>query len=128
MLRTLKSFHKILIIDDDLDLCTTLKSILGSQNGEVQYAHSLKSGKSLLKQLHPDIVFLDNNLPDGLGVDLIKEIKNILPSTFLIFTTALDNSRGKALEYGADVFLEKPLTYRSIFQVLNRKMNLKPEA
>ncbi len=128
MLRTLKSFHKVLIIDDDLDLCTMLKSILGNKNGEVQYAHSLQSGKSLLKQLHPDIVFLDNNLPDGLGVDVIKEIKNIAPSSFLIFTTALDNYRGKALEYGADVFLEKPLTYKSIFQVLERRMNLNIEA
>lgn len=102
-----------------------LKTVLSGSINEIQYAHSLESGKKILKEFEPDIIFLDNNFPDGQGLDLIKEVKTFCPSSHLIFITAIENSKGKALEYGADAFLEKPLTYRSIETALNRDKSLK---
>ena len=106
----MKTFHHALIIDDDPDLCLLLKDILNDTIPVVKFAHSIESGEQLLNDLHPDIIFLDNNLPDGQGVNYIKEIKSISSNAFLVIITAADHSREQAISYGADVFIEKPLT------------------
>jgi two-component system OmpR family response regulator len=116
----MENYKLAVIIDDDDDLCQMLKAILNSTFDNVQYTHNLEMGKELLSRLAPDVVFLDNNLPDGQGISLIKYIKTNLSSTAVILITAMGNSKEKALEYGADVFLEKPLTYTSIFNAINK--------
>lgn len=108
----------VLIIDDDDDLCQMLKVILSESFDNIQYAHNLEMGKSLLGQVMPDVVFLDNNLPDGSGLSMIQYIKGTLPDARVILITAMDNSREEALKSGADVFLEKPLTHASIYGAL----------
>lgn len=111
--------HKLaLIIDDDDDVCVILKSILSDAFDEIEYTHSLKSGREFLIRMKPDVVFLDNNLPDGQGVYLIQEIKNIIPAPLVILITAMDNSKKEAIECGTDIFLEKPLTYTSVYHAL----------
>lgn len=109
----------VLIIDDDDDLCQMLKAVLSNSFECIQYAHNLEMGKKLLFEAMPDVVFLDNNLPDGQGLSLIQYIKMTLPTTKVILITAMDNSKEEALQSGADVFLEKPLTHKSIFDALD---------
>ena len=58
---------KVLIIDDEVDLCLLLKTYLNRRNYEVYYSHTLKEGMNQFKLVVPDILFLDNNLPDGIG-------------------------------------------------------------
>jgi DNA-binding NtrC family response regulator len=58
---------KILIIDDEVDLCILLKKYLVSKDFQVHYAHSLRDGMKLMQEIIPDILLLDNNLPDGIG-------------------------------------------------------------
>lgn len=57
----------ILIIDDEIELCILMKNYLVRKDFEVYYAHSLKEGMKLMEEIVPDILFLDNNLPDGTG-------------------------------------------------------------
>jgi two-component system OmpR family response regulator len=116
----MENYKLALIIDDDDDLCQMLKTILTSTFDNIQYTHNLEMGKELLSKSSPDIVFLDNNLPDGQGITLIKYIKKNLSSTGVILITAMGISKEKAMEYGADVFLEKPFTYSSIFYAVNK--------
>ena len=59
--------RKILIIDDETDLCLLLKEYFVRKNYEVIVSHTLQEGKVLLTENKPDILFLDNNLPDGIG-------------------------------------------------------------
>lgn len=73
----------------------------------------------MMQELRPEIIFLDNNLPDGQGVNLISDIKTQSPSSYIIFITAADNAKDEALYRGVDVFLEKPLTYSSILKALS---------
>ena len=113
-----KKYKNALIIDDDSDICVMLKSVLGNVIEKVHFTHTLASGKKMLSTLQPDLIFLDNNLPDGQGINLVEEIKSNSPSSTIIFITASRSSGDKALESGADAFLEKPLTYSSIFEVL----------
>lgn len=58
---------KILIIDDEPDLCLLLKTYFSKKDYEVQFTHTLREGFTHMQTLQPDILFLDNNLPDGLG-------------------------------------------------------------
>lgn len=58
---------KILIIDDEEDLCILMKNYLVNRNYKVYYAHTLKEGMDMMDEIMADIVFLDNNLPDGTG-------------------------------------------------------------
>lgn len=60
---------KVLIIDDEEDLCLLIKTYLSRKNCEVFTANTLSEGLRQVEKLSPDILFLDNNLPDGLGWD-----------------------------------------------------------
>ena len=77
---------KILIIDDEVDFCLIMKGYFSRKNYEVFAAYNLQNGLFLLDEVKPDILFLDNNLPDGQGwkyVDAIVE-KNPHLNIFLI--------------------------------------------
>lgn len=58
---------KVLIIDDEIDLCHLLKGYFLRKNFEVYLAHTLEQGLAFLDSLKPNILFIDNNLPDGIG-------------------------------------------------------------
>ena len=70
---------KILIVDDEIDYCILMQSYFEEKNYTVFLAFTLKEGFELLKQEKPDILFLDNNLPDGEGWLHTEEIFSILP-------------------------------------------------
>jgi Response regulator containing CheY-like receiver, AAA-type ATPase, and DNA-binding domains len=72
--------RKILIIDDEIDLCVLLKSYFIKKDYEVIFAHSLSEGLQLLQHYRPDVLFLDNNLPDGTGWNLAPQIANEYPT------------------------------------------------
>ena len=57
---------KILIIEDEFELCMLLKLHFLENGYEVEMVYNLKDGKERLKTYNPDIVFLDNNLPAAL--------------------------------------------------------------
>jgi two-component system, OmpR family, response regulator len=58
---------KIVIIDDEEDLCQLMKAYLVELDYDVFLANTLVTGLLLMKEVSPDVVFIDNNLPDGLG-------------------------------------------------------------
>jgi len=70
---------KVLIIDDEVDFCFLLKTYLTKKNYEIILANTLEQGMKLLLSDRPDIVFLDNNLPDGLGWEQIDHIYALFP-------------------------------------------------
>lgn len=114
----MRSFESALIIDDDTDLCILLKAILKDIIPHIKFAHSIESGERLLALLHPDVIFLDNNLPDGQGVSSIKEIKSMSPGAIVVMITAAGFTREQSLKNGADLFLEKPLSFSDIYSAL----------
>lgn len=115
----MRNYKEALIIDDDVDLCMTLKSVLNATIPNIYTANTLEEGKKMILDLKPEIIFLDNNLPDGQGVNLISDIKLQSPSSFIIFITAADNVKDEAVYKGVHVFIEKPLTYSSILSAIS---------
>ena len=111
-----------LIIDDELDICFLLKSILRKRDLDVNYVNRLEDAKIALKNNTPTIIFLDNHLPDGLGIDFISYVKANYPATKIIMITAHDTpeDRTRAVQQGVDMFLGKPFTKDAITTALNK--------
>lgn len=120
---------KILIIDDEKNICTAIKGILEDEGYSCDYSLSFKDGFNLLQESKYDVLFLDIWLPDIDGIDGLREIKRHFPETEVIMIsghgtieTAVDTIR-----YGAYDFLEKPLSLERIVMIikhLNDKLYL----
>ncbi|AWW00386.1 response regulator [Arcticibacterium luteifluviistationis] len=111
---------KVLIIDDELDICMLLKAYLQKNDFSVNYAVNLKEGMLAIKNNTPDTVILDNNLPDGLGINTIDSIKTDFPETQLIMISAMTSLQSKALKKGADFFVPKPFKLSHISQLIHQ--------
>ena len=116
---------KVLIIDDETDICYLLSTLLKQKNLETEYVNTLSDAALALKKDPPKIIFLDNHLPDGLGMNFIEYIKKHYPETKIVMITAHDTAadRQRALSEGADCFIGKPFTrdviYKTVEQLLN---------
>ena len=117
-----KNKPQALIIDDETDICYLLKSILSLKNFETAYATTLEEGERYLKQHDPVVIFLDNHLPDGFGIDTIRHFKTQYPFSKIVMLTAHDTStdREKAYKEGVDFFIGKPFTRDMIFKTVEK--------
>ena len=117
-----KNTHTALIIDDESDICFLLSNILRSNNLEVQFVNSINEGKSYLKKNNPHLLFLDNHLPDGYGIDFISYVKKQHADIKIVMVTAHDTpeDRRKALMEGADVFISKPFSASEIKKAIQQ--------
>jgi two-component system, OmpR family, response regulator len=113
-----------LIIDDEYDICFLLSRILRNSNLAVRFVNSLDEGKEMLATIIPDILFLDNHLSDGFGIDFISYVKEKYPAIKVIMVTAHDTSedRQMALQKGADVFISKPFSAAQIKDAIAKIM------
>ena len=109
---------KALIIDDETDICFLLNGILKKMNYSSETVNSIAAANTLLLSYEPQIIFLDNHLPDGLGVDFIETIKIKNPKAKIIMITAHDSPSDRKLAYsqGVSDFLGKPFTKDAIQQ------------
>jgi len=116
---------KALIVDDEIDVCYLLSSILKYKNLQASYVNSISEAKRVLREDHHSIIFLDNHLPDGFGINFIREIKNLDPGIRIIMITAHDtnNDKDEAYEQGVDQFIGKPFTRETIFSAIENLVN-----
>ena len=116
---------KALIIDDETDICYLLSRLLKHKNLETAFVNSLADANKALKNERPELIFLDNHLPDGLGLNYIPYIKKNYPDAKIIMITAHDSGddRAKALENGADVFIGKPFSSDIIYKTVDAFSN-----
>jgi two-component system OmpR family response regulator len=115
--------NKVLIIDDESDICFLLSSILKNSGYSVEYANTLSEGLLKFNSTNPDIILLDVNLPDGCGLDYVSVIKEKKIDTKLIVMSAhVSYSEVKdVLGKGADSFIPKPITKKELMYALNRE-------
>jgi len=112
---------KALIVDDEADICYLLSSILKQANIQAVLAGSITEAEKILESRNPFYyVFLDNFLPDGLGINQVKKWKERYPSIHLVMITAHDSyqERNKAKVDGADHFLSKPFSKELILNTI----------
>ena len=113
---------KILIIDDEEKLRSLLTRIIKLEGFTVTEAGTLKAGTRLLEKEPFDIILCDVKLPDGNGVDFVKEIKPKYSSVEIILLTAYGNIADgvQAMKNGAFDYITKGDDNDKIIPLLNR--------
>jgi two-component system, OmpR family, response regulator len=115
---------KVLIIEDEGDMCLLLNIMLNDKEMELDHVKSLASAEEYLQKQQPPVVILDNKLPDGFGIDFINHIKTNYPSIKIIMISGYDGSaKDVALYNGADIFLEKPFTRNQLHDAIVQLLN-----
>tara|TARA_B100000029_G_scaffold515836_1_gene624947 strand:- start:493 stop:1866 length:1374 start_codon:yes stop_codon:yes gene_type:complete len=116
--------NKILIVDDDHDICVTLSKILTSKGYETIVANNSKSALTEIKKVPVDLILLDVWLEgsDKDGLELLKIIKNYNPFTPVILISGHANVEMavKAVKEGAFYFIEKPFKSEKLFLLIER--------
>lgn len=109
------STKKVLIVDDEPDICLLLSGLLRRLGYQPTCASFLEEGRRCISLQQFDAVFLDLNLPDGLGFDLLPLIK-INDDTKVVMISAFDGmaERKRASDGGADYFMGKPFTRKTV--------------
>jgi response regulator of citrate/malate metabolism len=79
---------------------------------------TLSEARSVLKTYFPSIIFLDNHLPDGLGVEFIHYIKLCNPQIKIVIITGHDTNLSRAREEGASEIIFKPFSSDKIFSII----------
>jgi len=106
----------LLLIDDDVELCELLSSWLSQEGFQVRACHDGASARKALAELEPDAVVLDVMLPDGSGLEVLKQLRSEHAELPVVMLSArgepLDRILG--LELGADDYLAKPCDPREL--------------
>jgi len=105
---------KVLIIDDEIDLCMLLKGYFLRKQYEVQVSHSYHEGLEMLKQVSPDIVFIDNNLPDGAGWEAVPGMAEAHPDMFICMVSAFHPHVPKMPDGARYTVIEKPISLNDL--------------
>jgi two-component system NtrC family response regulator len=120
---------RILIIDDDRQVCETLESLIFRLGHECFAAHNLKDGLAHLNRTDIDLVFLDVRLPDGNGLEALGQIRNQASPPDVIVLTGQGDPEGAelAIQGGVWDYLVKPSPIKQIKETLSRALAYRQE-
>jgi two-component system, OmpR family, response regulator len=115
---------KVLIVEDEGDMCLLLNIILNGNEVELDHVKNLAAAEAYLKEEQPSLVLLDNQLPDGFGVDFIPMLKKNYPNVKIAMISGYDGAaKDVALDNGADTFIEKPFTKDQLSKSVKALLN-----
>lgn len=110
---------KILIIDDEEDFCEAIGNYLKTRGFEVLVAFNLEQGMELLKEKKPDILILDNNLPDGKGWEHTDQLLRDFPFLKINLISAFNEITSSYRSFPNVRVWEKPLSMRKLEEVFS---------
>lgn len=121
--------EKILIIDDDKDLCFVLKRFLSKHGFEVIEATSGKAALEILESVEPDLILCDFRLEDMSGSSILKKIKEKNPSVPVIIITGYSNIKTavEVMKLGAMDYVTKPLLPDEILLTIRKALSKSAE-
>jgi two-component system response regulator HydG len=121
--------ERILIIDDDQDICLLLKKYLQKKGFETFVAENGKQGESWLKKNKADLVLCDFKLPDYTGLEMLEKIKIINPLIQVVIITGYSDVRiaVEALKKGAFEYVTKPLYPDEILLTIQNALKAREE-
>ncbi len=113
---------RILIIDDDMDMCALLSRFLQRKGFETETAYTGNSGIAKFKERDFDIVLCDFRLGDKEGKDVLREIKAINPSATVIIITGYSDIKTavEIIKQGAFDYIAKPLIPDEVLNVIKK--------
>ncbi len=109
---------KILVVDDDPALQNLICRFFSYNNYITESASDVKTARKILRQLQPDLVILDINLPDETGLNLCQEIRKTNALILMLSSMTETNYILEAYAKGADDYIIKPFN----LQILKAKI------
>jgi len=124
----MESKATILIVDDDLMLLSLLTDTLHSVGYETLSASEGMSALEFIRQEKIDIIIADISMPGMDGIELLQKTKDIRPDLPVILMTgvSMNGIRARALQAGADGFLDKPFRLSAIEDMMFRLTSKRP--
>lgn len=112
---------KAVIVDDEHDAIESVKLLLKESFPNIFIAgtaQSVADGTQLISEVNPDIVFLDIEMPDGSGFDMLEQIEE--RNFNIIFITAYNQYAIKAFKYSAIDYILKPIDINDFVKAINK--------
>ena len=121
--------YKIMLADDEGIVIDSLKYIIEKNFKDQCIIESAKTGRSVIElaeRIRPDIAFMDIQMPGINGIEAMKEIKKVSPSTILIVLSAYDkfDYAKESINLGVLEYLNKPVNKNVIINVIKKAMNI----
>lgn len=113
--------YRTVIIDDDILARKVLKRILEQNFDEINIcgeAETVATGVSLIEEVGPDLVFMDIEMPDGTGFNLIEKLDRV--DFKLVFTTSYSDYAITAFKYSAFDYIVKPVLLENVKSTMQR--------
>jgi DNA-binding response OmpR family regulator len=107
---------KIFLLDDDRSMCGVVKDWLEEQNNSIEMVHEAKEAMAYLATYKYDLIILDWSLPDGTGVDVLKQFRTAGGTTPVLMLTGKGaiEDKEQGLDSGADDYLTKPFDMKEL--------------
>jgi len=117
----------LLIVDDEASLRDFLTIVFEEEGCRVETASSVADAHAALQKREPDLVLCDLMLPDGSGLDLLREIKSQNPSIAVIMITAHTSTKSavEALKAGAHDYIAKPFDIDELKIIVSKAVERK---
>jgi len=116
---------RTVLIVDDSEFIRALITMALSESGEYKIVGEAADGKTAIEMvtnLAPDVITLDNILPDMIGIDLVKELRNKAIDTKIIMISSVEQKSiiDEGMKNGVNDYLIKPFTKEDILERLGK--------
>jgi DNA-binding response OmpR family regulator len=103
---------KLLIVDDEVEICDFLKMFFEERNFNVAVAYNGLDALKKVASFSPNVILLDIKIPGVDGLEVLKRVKIQYPSIRVVMVTAIETSEkiNEAMRLGADNYITKPLS------------------
>jgi DNA-binding response OmpR family regulator len=121
---------RILIIDDDIDLLMLLERRLDKEGFCIETAASLAEAEEVVYNFEPELILLDINVKGEDGRKLCWKLKmpDAIPEVKIILMSGYDYSTSRAVIFGADDLVPKPLNFDFLLHRISLHMSQFPDA
>jgi len=115
---------KVLVVDDEVEVCDALKKFLSLKEYEVETALDGATALKRVKEFKPHIVLLDIIMPGMGGEDVLLRIRNLNPKIGIIMVTAVKDEKiaKRTIQLGAYDYITKPINLHHLENVIMVKI------
>ena len=116
------STKRILLVDDDIDICGAVKLLLNRSGFRVKTLNTMTDALRIARSEHFDLFILDTRLQDGTGLELCRSIRSFEQNTPILFhsASAYAEDKEKGLQAGAQAYLTKPVDFDALEQIVTQ--------
>jgi two-component system nitrogen regulation response regulator GlnG len=116
--------NRILIVDDEKDICLLLARLMKSEGFEALVAYDGDTALKMVRLEEPDVLLADISMPGLNGLEVLKRVRELDPDLPVVMITAYAEIQGavKAMKAGAHDYLAKPFNHNEVTRVVRRAL------